>query len=70
VKPVKRTKKLLSEEISEIKSQANILTTEHDQKEVLRVFVSDFPGQSIYYNTHGCFVKPHCPYVLVHDLSL
>ena len=70
VKPVKRTKKLLSEEISEIKSQANILTTEHDQKEVLRVFVSDFAGQSIYYDTHGCFVKPHCPYVLVHDLSL
>jgi hypothetical protein len=27
-------------------------------------------GQSIYYDTHGCFVKPHCPYVLVHDLSL
>jgi GTPase SAR1 family protein len=69
VKPVKR-RKLLSEEISEIKSQANILTTEHDQKEVLRVFVSDFAGQSIYYDTHGCFVKPHCPYVLVFDLSL
>jgi hypothetical protein len=46
------------------------LTTEHDQKEVLRVFVSDFAGQSIYYDTHGCFVKPHCPYVLVFDLSL
>ncbi|CAB4022959.1 Hypothetical predicted protein, partial [Paramuricea clavata] len=69
VKPVKRTK-LSSEEISEIKLQANILTTEHDQKEVLRVFVTDFAGQSIYYDTHGCFVKPHCPYVLVHDLSL
>jgi GTPase SAR1 family protein len=69
VKPVKR-RKLLSEEISEIKSQANILTTEHDQKEVIRVFVSDFAGQSIYYDTHGCFVKPHCPYVLVYDLSL
>ena len=69
VKPAKR-RKLLSEEISEIKSQANILTTQHDQKEVLRVFVSDFAGQSIYYDTHGCFMKPHCPYVLVHDLSL
>ena len=70
--PVKTAKrrKLLSEEISEIKSQANILTTKHDQKEVLRVFVSDFAGQSIYYDTHGCFVKPHCPYVLVFDLSL
>ena len=69
VKPAKR-RKLVSEEISEIKSHANILTTEHDQKEVLRVFVSDFAGQSIYYDTHGCFVKPHCPYVLVHNLSL
>ncbi|CAB4018754.1 Hypothetical predicted protein, partial [Paramuricea clavata] len=69
VKLVKR-RRLLSEEISEIKSQANILTTEHDQKEVLRVFVTDFAGQSIYYDTHVCFVKPHCPYVLVHDLSL
>jgi hypothetical protein len=69
VKTAKR-RKLFSEEISEIKSQANILTTKHDQKEVLRVFVSDFAGQSIYYDTHGCFVKPHCPYVLVFDLSL
>ena len=67
--PAKR-RELLREEISEIKSQAIILTTEHDQKDVLRVFVSDFAGQSIYYDTHGCFVKPHCPYVLVHDLSL
>jgi hypothetical protein len=65
-KPVKR-RKLESEEISEIKSQR---FKKHNQKEVLRVFVSDFAGQSIYYDTHGCFVKPHCPYVLVHDLSL
>ncbi|CAB3998392.1 Hypothetical predicted protein, partial [Paramuricea clavata] len=65
-KPVKR-RKLESEEISEIISQR---FKKHNQKEVLRVFVSDFAGQSIYYDTHGCFVKPHCPYVLVHDLSL
>ena len=60
-------KPLLREEIFKIKSQRS---TEHDQNEVLRVFVNDFAGQSIYYDTHGCFVKPHCPYVLVHDLSL
>jgi GTPase SAR1 family protein len=66
VKPVNR-RKLLRREISDIKSQRS---TEHDQEKVLRVFVSDFAGQSIYYDTHGCFVKPHCPYVLVHDLSL
>ncbi|CAB4030692.1 5 -methylthioadenosine S-adenosylhomocysteine nucleosidase-like isoform X16 [Paramuricea clavata] len=63
-------KPLSTKEISEIKLQANILTTRYDQNEVLRVFVSDFAGQSIYYDTHGCFVKPHCPYVLVHDISL
>ena len=69
VMPVKASpvKPLLREEISKIKSQRS---TEHDQNEVLRVFVSDFAGQSIYYDTHGCFVKPHCPYVLVYDLSL
>ncbi|CAB3982249.1 5 -methylthioadenosine S-adenosylhomocysteine nucleosidase [Paramuricea clavata] len=68
LKPVVPLKPLLSrEEISKIKSQSS---TEHDQKNVLRVIVSDFAGQSIYYGTHGCFVKPHCPYVLVHDLSL
>ena len=60
-------KPLLREEISKIKLQRS---TEHDQNEVLRLFVSDFAGQSIYYDTHGCFVKPHCPYVLVYDLSL
>jgi hypothetical protein len=66
VKPLP-VKVLLREEIFKIESQRS---TEHDQNEVLRVFVSDFAGQSIYYDTHGCFVKPHCPYVLVHDLSL
>jgi hypothetical protein len=45
-------------------------SNEHDQKDVLRLFVNDFAGQSIYYDTHGCFVKPHCPYVLVFNLSL
>ena len=67
VMPVMPVKPLLREEISEIKSQSS---TENDQKDVLRVFVSDFAGQSIYYDTHGCFVKPHCPCVLVHDASL
>ena len=69
LKPVKSlpVKLLLREEISKVKSQ---ISTEHDQKDVLRVFVNDFAGQSIYYDTHGLFVKPHCPYVLVHDLSL
>ncbi|CAB4010604.1 Hypothetical predicted protein [Paramuricea clavata] len=64
VMPVKPS---LREEMSEFKLQSS---TENDQNDVLRVFVSDFAGQSIYYDTHGCFVKPHCPCVLVHDASL
>ena len=67
LKEMMPVKPLLREEIFKIKSQ---WSTEHDQNEGLRVFVNDFAGQSIYYDTHGCFVKPHCPYVLVHDLSL
>jgi hypothetical protein len=69
VTPVKSlpVKPLSREEIYKIKSQ---MPSEHDQKKVLRVFVNDFAGQSIYYDTHGCFLKPHCPYVLVHDISL
>jgi hypothetical protein len=58
---------IIKEEIAEFRWQNS---TEDDQKDVLRVFLSDFAGQSINYDTHGCFVKPHCPYVLVHDLSL
>ena len=41
-----------------------------DNEDVLRIFLFDFAGQSIYYDTHACFLKPHCPYVLVHDLSM
>ncbi|CAB4043278.1 Hypothetical predicted protein, partial [Paramuricea clavata] len=66
VKPLP-VKALSTKEVSLIKLQRS---TEHDQNEVLRVFVIDFAGQSIYYDTHGCFVKPHCPCVLVHDVSL
>ncbi|CAB3992332.1 Hypothetical predicted protein [Paramuricea clavata] len=69
VKPLMPVTPLFIPPISDINFQRYI-DHEQDQKEVLRVFISDFAGQSIYYDTHGCFVKPHCPYVLVHDLSL
>ena len=46
------------------------LQMSNDNEDVLRIFLFDFAGQSIYYDTHACFLKPHCPYVLVHDLSM
>ena len=35
----------------------------------IRVFIHDFAGQSIYYDTHFCFLKMLCPYLLVIDAS-
>ena len=40
-----------------------------DEKSIT-IFVHDFAGQSIFYDTHFCFLKMQCPYVLVVDLSL
>ena len=40
-----------------------------DEKSI-SVFVHDFAGQSIFYDTHFCFLKMQCPYVLVVDLNL
>ena len=36
----------------------------------ITVFVHDFAGQSIFHDTHFCFLKMQCPYVLVVDLNL
>jgi transcriptional regulator of met regulon len=33
------------------------------------VFLHDFAGQSIFYDTHFCFLKMLCPYLLVVDIS-
>jgi GTPase SAR1 family protein len=33
------------------------------------VYLHDFAGQSIYYDTHFCFLKTACPYLLVVDVS-
>ena len=40
-----------------------------DEKSIT-IFVHDFAGQSIFYDTHFCFLKMQCPYLLVVDLSL
>ena len=39
-------------------------------KDSITVFAHDFAGQSIFYDTHFCFLKMQCPYLLVVDLNL
>ena len=41
-----------------------------EQSALIKVFVHDFAGQSIFYDTHFCFLKMLCPYVLVVDASV
>ena len=48
--------------------QSNDFSSE--QPAPMKVFVHDFAGQSIFYDTHFCFLKMLCPYVLVVDASL
>ena len=36
----------------------------------IKVFLHDFAGQSIYYDTHFCFLKMLCPYLLIIDASV
>ena len=36
----------------------------------ITVFIHDFAGQSIFYDTHFCFLKMQCPYLLIIDCSL
>ena len=44
--------------------------TSGEQSAPIKVFVHDFAGQSIFYDTHFCFLKMLCPYVLVVDASV
>ena len=45
-------------------------STSNEQSVSIKVFVHDFAGQSIYYDTHFCFLKMLCPYLLVVDASV
>ena len=36
----------------------------------IAVFIHDFAGQSIFHDTHFCFLKMGCPYLLIIDCSL
>ena len=55
--------------ITELRIKNNQGENGRDEK-CISVFVHDFAGQSIFYDTHFCFLKMQCPYVLVVDLDL
>ena len=57
-KKIKKIRTLKSNIVSEEKSAP------------IKVFVHDFAGQSIYYDTHFCFLKMLCPYLLIIDASV
>ena len=58
--------------LSKLKKIRNSKSNEFssEQPAPMKVFVHDFAGQSIFYDTHFCFLKMLCPYVLVVDASL
>ena len=44
-------------------------TVKSHESPAVKVFVNDLAGQSIFYDTHFCFLKMCCPYLLVLDLN-
>ena len=44
-------------------------TVKSRESPAVKVFVHDLAGQSIFYDTHFCFLKMGCPYLLVLDLN-
>ena len=57
------------EKIKKIRTlKSNIVSEEKSAP--IKVFVHDFAGQSIYYDTHFCFLKMLCPYLLIVDASV
>ena len=61
---------LTSEQILKMKRALIFKKLSSEQPAVIKVFVHDFAGQSIFYDTHFCFLKMLCPYVLVVDASI
>lgn len=43
---------------------------QREQSAPVRIFIHDFAGQSIFYDTHFYFLKMLCPYLLVFDLNV
>ena len=54
--------------IEELRNKDSANKSITDEKSIT-VFVHDFAGQSIFHDTHFCFLKMQCPYVLVVDLN-
>lgn len=52
-----------------IKTIKKIKKSDSGKEPCVLAFVHDMAGQIIYYETHYCFLRPNCPYILVHDLS-
>ena len=44
-------------------------TDKSHESPAVKVFIHDLAGQSIFYDTHFCFLKMRCPYLLVLDLN-
>ena len=68
----RRSHKISQVTISKLKKiqELNSNDFSSEQPAPMKVFVHDFAGQSIFYDTHFCFLKMLCPYVLVVDASL
>ena len=69
IKSHENTSVLASEKIKKIRALKSN-STSNEQSVSIKVLVHDFAGQSIFYDTHFCFLKMLCPYVLVVDASV
>ena len=63
-----KDKKLTESRINKIMQHTHSISN-IERTPPVRVILSDFAGQSIYYDTHYLFLQCHCPYILVHDLT-
>ena len=68
----RRSHKIAQVTISKLKKIQEFKSNDFssEQPAPIKVFLHDFAGQSVFYDTHFCFLKMLCPYVLVVDASL
>ena len=69
IKSREKTSLLTFEKIEKIRALKSN-STSNEQSVSIKVFVHDFAGQSIFYDTHFCFLKMLCPYLLIIDASV
>ena len=68
-KSLNEKEELSSQMINKIEEQKYKKDKSIKDEKSITVFVHDFAGQSIFHDTHFCFLKMQCPYVLVVDLN-